>query len=151
MSRSGIVLRALGTSAGSRLVGRRDLPGLSADGRAFTWEGAWLNGNILLENTPRVGHLEPGVSEAWTSVGWRGTRSTSRRTASVGEIEEVVETARSAFPRRIEDDKWLVWGSTSGGRLLQVVFVLDDDGTVFVIHARDLTDREKRSLRRKRK
>jgi uncharacterized DUF497 family protein len=42
-----------------------------------------------------------------------------------------------------------VWGSTSGGRLLQVVFVLDDDGTVFVIHARDLTDSEKRRLRRR--
>jgi hypothetical protein len=37
-----------------------------------------------------------------------------------GEVEELVETARSPFPRRIEDDKWLVWGSTSGGRLLQV-------------------------------
>jgi uncharacterized DUF497 family protein len=58
--------------------------------------------------------------------------------------KEVVETVRSPFPRRIEDDKWVVWGSTSGGRLLQVVFVLDDNGTVFVIHARDLTDREKR-------
>jgi uncharacterized DUF497 family protein len=66
-----------------------------------------------------------------------------------GEVEEVVETARSPFPRRIEDDKWFVWGSTSGGRLLQVVFVLDDDGTVFVIHARDLTDSEKRRLRRR--
>ncbi len=65
------------------------------------------------------------------------------------EVEEVVETARSPFPRRIEDDKWLVWGSTSDGRLLQVVFVIDDDGTVFVIHARDLTQKEKRRLRRR--
>ncbi len=56
------------------------------------------------------------------------------------EVEEVVETARSPFPRRIEDDKWLVWGSTSDGRLLQVVFV---------IHARDLTQKEKRRLRRR--
>jgi uncharacterized DUF497 family protein len=54
-----------------------------------------------------------------------------------------------AFPRRIEDDKWLVWGATSAGRQLQVVFVLDEDGTVFVIHARDLTAREKRRLRRR--
>ena len=65
-----------------------------------------------------------------------------------GEAEDVVESARSPFPRRIEDDKWLVWGSTSNGRLLQVVFVLDEDGTVFVIHARDLTAREKRRMRR---
>jgi hypothetical protein len=73
----------------------------------------------------------------------------AHRGVGPGEIEEALETARSPFPRRIEDDKWLVWGSTSGGRLLQVVFVLDDDGTVFVIHARDLTDREKRRLRRR--
>jgi hypothetical protein len=31
------------------------------------------------------------------------------------------------------------------------VFVLDDDGTVFVIHARPLTDLEKRRYRRRRK
>jgi uncharacterized DUF497 family protein len=35
--------------------------------------------------------------------------------------------------------------------LLQVVFVLDDDATVFVIHARPLTDRERRRFRRGRK
>jgi uncharacterized DUF497 family protein len=69
--------------------------------------------------------------------------------AAPGEAEEVVETARSPFPRRIGDDKWLVWGTTSAGRQLQVVFVLDDDATVFVIHARDLTEREKRRLRRR--
>lgn len=66
-----------------------------------------------------------------------------------GETEEVVEMARSPFPRRIEDDKWLVWGATLAGRQLQVVFVLDANGTVFVIHVRDLTAREKRRLRRR--
>jgi hypothetical protein len=33
---------------------------------------------------------------------------------------------------------------------LQVIFVLDDDGTGFVIHARELTKREKRIHRRRR-
>ena len=48
----------------------------------------------------------------------------------------------------IEDDKRLVWGRGRGGRLLQVIFVLDDDGTVFIIHARPLTQKEKQRYRR---
>ena len=42
----------------------------------------------------------------------------------------------------------LVRARGQGGRLIQVVFVLDEDGTAFVIHARPLTDREKRRFRR---
>jgi hypothetical protein len=42
-------------------------------------------------------------------------------------------------------------GAGRGGRLLQVVFVLDEDQTVFVIRARELTNREKSVLRRKRR
>ncbi len=34
------------------------------------------------------------------------------------------------------------------GELLQVIFVLDEDGSAFVLHARPLTDREKRRYRR---
>jgi uncharacterized DUF497 family protein len=64
------------------------------------------------------------------------------------EAEMAVGSAGRGFPRKIEDDKWLVWGRGHGGRLLQVVFVLDDDGTLFVIHARPLTEREKRRYRR---
>ena len=65
------------------------------------------------------------------------------------ETEEVIENARSPYPRRIEDDKCLAWGPTAAGRLLQVVFVLDEGGTVFVIHARNLTANEKRRMRRR--
>jgi hypothetical protein len=43
----------------------------------------------------------------------------------------------------------LVQGRGGGGRWLQAIYVLDDDGTVFVIHARPMTDREKRRWRRK--
>jgi hypothetical protein len=67
------------------------------------------------------------------------------------EAEEVVETASGPYPQRLADDKLLVWGPGRGGRLLQVVFVLDDDGTAFVIHGRELTNREKSVLRRKRR
>jgi len=67
---------------------------------------------------------------------------------SVEEAERVVENARSPFPRMIEDDKRLVWGRGKGGRLLQVVFLLDEDDSVYVIHARPLTEREKNRFRR---
>jgi uncharacterized DUF497 family protein len=64
------------------------------------------------------------------------------------EAETVVLGAARPFPRRIEDDKWLVWGRGKGGRFLQVVFVLDEDGTIYVIHSRPLTEGEKRRMRR---
>ena len=67
---------------------------------------------------------------------------------TTAEAESVVENAASPYPLHREDDKWLVWGRGRGGRLLQVVFVIDDDDSVYVIHARPLTDREKRSFRR---
>jgi uncharacterized DUF497 family protein len=74
-----------------------------------------------------------------------------RHSVDPDEAEEVVESARSPFPRRIGDEKWIVWGRTEAGRQLQVVFVLDEDGTAFVIHARELTEVEKRRERRLRK
>ena len=64
------------------------------------------------------------------------------------EAESLVRKARSPFPRKIEEDKWLVWGRGHGGCYLQVIFVTDDDQTVYIIHARPLTDLEKRRLRR---
>lgn len=67
------------------------------------------------------------------------------------EAEEVAATAKPPFPERIDNDKWLVWGPTSSGRLVQVIYVEDDDepDCVYVLHARPLTPREK--ARRKRR
>ena len=65
------------------------------------------------------------------------------------EAEDVILTARSPFPLGQDDEKYLVWGPTASGRLLQVVFVIDPDATVFVIHARPLTEREKKRYRRR--
>ena len=65
------------------------------------------------------------------------------------EVEEVVRNARAPYPRRIGEDKWLVWGPGRGGRLLQVIFVMDEDGTALVIHGRELTRRERGLHRRK--
>ena len=67
------------------------------------------------------------------------------------EAELVVTQARAPYPVARSDDKFLVWGPGRADRQLQVVFILDDDGTVFVIHARPLTDTEKRTLRRRRR
>jgi uncharacterized protein len=67
---------------------------------------------------------------------------------SPDEAEFVVGNCRRPFPRKIDEDKWLAWGRGSGGRFLQVIFVLDPAETVYVIHARPLTDQEKRRYRR---
>jgi uncharacterized protein len=65
------------------------------------------------------------------------------------EAEAVAANATGQYPRHAGFGKFLVWGPGSGGRLLQVIFVIDDDGTAFVIHARELTAREKRVYRRR--
>lgn len=65
------------------------------------------------------------------------------------EADEVVAGATRPFPDYMGDGKWLVRGRTQSGRMLQVVYVLDDDETVFIIHTRPLTDGEKRRYRRR--
>jgi uncharacterized DUF497 family protein len=67
------------------------------------------------------------------------------------EAEEIVNRARRPYPRCIEDDKIMVRGQTNEGRWLQVIYVLETGNVVFVIHARPLTDSEKRQLRRNRR
>jgi uncharacterized DUF497 family protein len=67
------------------------------------------------------------------------------------EAEAVVRQARPPFPQEIGQEKFLVVGRGRGGRFVQVIFVLDPEDTVFVIHARPLTDREQRRHRRRRR
>lgn len=67
------------------------------------------------------------------------------------EAEEVVLGARSPFPLAQDDEKYLVWGPTEAGRLVQVVFVIDADDAIFVIHARPLTEKEKKRYHRRDK
>jgi uncharacterized DUF497 family protein len=67
---------------------------------------------------------------------------------SPGEAEYLVNHARSPYPRRIRDEKFYVAGQAPDGSYLQVIFVLDPDETVFVIHARPLTERERAIYRR---
>jgi hypothetical protein len=67
------------------------------------------------------------------------------------EAEHVVECATNPYPQYRTDGMFLVWGPTPAGRLVQVVYVLDEDDSVFVIHARPLTGKEKRQWRRQRR
>ena len=74
-----------------------------------------------------------------------------RHEVDAEEAENVVASARSPYPLVQGDDRYLVWGQTTAGRFLQIVFVIDPDDTIFVIHARELTEREKKRFRRRRK
>jgi uncharacterized DUF497 family protein len=65
---------------------------------------------------------------------------------SVDEVETVVKNNAS---RRHRNDSYIVVGRGTGGRWVQVVFVVDPDGTIYPIHARPLNEREKRRERRK--
>jgi len=87
------------------------------------------------------------------------------------EAEEAVLHTRPPYPLKHGEDKYLVWGTTKAGRHLQVIFVYPDDDEVdwtaldlatraeleagedaiLVIHARELTAREKRKWRRNKK
>jgi uncharacterized DUF497 family protein len=82
--------------------------------------------------------------------GFRGTwNHIDRHGISTREAEYVVNTARRPYPQRTDNDKFLVWGATFAGEHLQVVYAIEPDDRVFVIHARPLTDREKRRYRRR--
>ncbi|MGA2442930.1 MAG: hypothetical protein ABSH08_18410 [Tepidisphaeraceae bacterium] len=63
--------------------------------------------------------------------------------------EFIVERARRPFPEMIGEGKRYVAGQTAEGLYAQVIYLLDADGTVFIIHARPLDDSEKRKFRRR--
>ena len=75
----------------------------------------------------------------------------SEHGVSPEEAEEIVLAARPPFPENQGDGKWLVRAASSHGKYLQVIYVIEEDQRVYVIHSRPLTDREKRNLRRRRK
>lgn len=67
---------------------------------------------------------------------------------SPAEAEYVVRNARRPYPGPAGEGKWRVRGQTRFGWYLQVIFIKDDPQTLYVIHARPLTDRERRAFRR---
>ncbi|HZK82690.1 MAG TPA: hypothetical protein VFC46_16515 [Humisphaera sp.] len=51
------------------------------------------------------------------------------------EAEHVVRYARRPFPRPHKTGTYYVLGRGNSNRKVQVVYLLDDDGTAFIIHA----------------
>jgi uncharacterized DUF497 family protein len=77
-------------------------------------------------------------------VSWNLDHATQHG-VSVEECESVVSVGRY---KQADGGKFRAVGRGSGGRWLQVVFALSSNGEVFVIHARELTEREKHRQRR---
>ena len=67
------------------------------------------------------------------------------------EAEYIVDHPSAGYPERIEDGKFRVRGQTPVGRYLQAIYIFDPQDVIYVIHARDLTDPEKRQWRRRRR
>lgn len=65
------------------------------------------------------------------------------------EAEGIVRRARRPWPKDVGHGKYMVQGQSDDGAYLQVVYVLERDGAIFVIHARPLTDPERRRYRRR--
>jgi uncharacterized DUF497 family protein len=78
-------------------------------------------------------------------VQWNLEHAT-RHGVAVAECERVVRAGRY---RQTRDGKYRAVGRGNGGRWLQVVFAITIDNEIFVIHARALTDSEKRQERRR--
>jgi uncharacterized DUF497 family protein len=65
------------------------------------------------------------------------------------ESEMVVRDAQRPYPKRVEKEKWMVHGRGIGGRYVQVFYLVDDDGTLYIIHARLLSGIEKQRYRKR--
>ena len=65
------------------------------------------------------------------------------------EAEYVVEHARPPYPERTADNKRRVRGPAPDGRFIQVVYFYSPADTIYIIHARPLTENEKQALRRR--
>jgi uncharacterized DUF497 family protein len=63
---------------------------------------------------------------------------------SIEEAERVVNNAHWPYPHYRGDGKWLVIGRGQGDRFVEVVYVVHDKRTLFIIHAMPLTTRRRR-------
>ena len=66
------------------------------------------------------------------------------------EAEWVVNRARPPYPEKAGDGKYLVRGQTEAGDYVQVIYIFDPQDVVYVIHARPLSEREKKRYRKRR-
>jgi hypothetical protein len=63
---------------------------------------------------------------------------------TVEEIRSIVLNPGRGYPRKIGDEKRLTIGRGVADRVVEVIYLLDDDDTYFVIHAMPLTMRRRR-------
>ena len=75
--------------------------------------------------------------------------SATKHGCTILEIESVVRNPPRGFPRKLDAEKYFVQGRGIGDRFIEVIYLLDDDGTAFVIHAMPLITRRKRGRRRR--
>lgn len=80
------------------------------------------------------------MAKAFRWIDWNLEHAT-RHGCGVEEIESVVRRASRPYPRHQGGDKWIVVGRGQGDRFVQVVYVIDPDGTIFPIHAMPLSTR----------
>jgi uncharacterized DUF497 family protein len=59
------------------------------------------------------------------------------------QAQYVVNHPFRGYPLRGEEQKFVARGIDANGSYMQVIYVFDPPGVVYVIHARRLTDREK--------
>jgi uncharacterized DUF497 family protein len=64
-------------------------------------------------------------------------------------VEAEMAVAASQDRRRIGVGKYKAVGRGNAGRWLQVIYIFDPPGVIYVIHARPLNDAEKRQARRR--
>ncbi len=81
-------------------------------------------------------------------IGWN-VEKCLRHGVTPDAAEYVIQNARSPYPTGIDDDKILVCGQSEDGQYLQVIFLVQEDGVLFVIHARPMTEKEKHRYRKR--
>lgn len=77
----------------------------------------------------------------------RNEEHIARHAVDPSEVEEVFR--RSPLIQSGRKGTYLAWGQSAVGRYLLVVFLRRESGTARVITARDMSDREKKRLRRR--
>lgn len=63
-------------------------------------------------------------------------------------VEYVVNQGLPPYPKREGEGKYRVRGQTRDGHYLQVIYIFSPEDVVYVVHARPLTEAEKRNFRR---
>lgn len=78
--------------------------------------------------------------------GWNLDHAT-KHGCSVEEIQSVVRNATRPYPAKDGEGKWVVVGRGTGGRFIQVIYLIDPHPFAYVIHAMPVTPKGRRGRR----